>query len=59
MTVEVALEDDTARELMYDQCVEVLPEEFVDGKLEEAVKGTLKELYDNRDEVAEQIEQQR
>lgn len=57
MAKEVTVDLDEARGLMYERIFEDdrLPDEFLETKLREAYVQTLEEMYDNADELAQQI----
>lgn len=54
-TAEVYLED--ADDLMYESLVEEFGEELISADLREVVKERVRQLYDNRDAVAQQLAQ--
>jgi len=54
-TAEITLED--ADTLMYDNLTEEFGEEIVDADVREVVKERIRQLYDNRATVAQQLAQ--
>lgn len=54
-TLEVRLAD--ADELMYEDLVMEFSEEFITADVREVVKERVRQLYDNRDAVAQEIQQ--
>jgi hypothetical protein len=54
-TTTISLED--ADELMYDSLVDEFGEGFIAADLREVVKERVRQLYDNREQVAQQVAQ--
>ena len=48
---------DDARTIMYDQLCEMLAEDIIDEQLGAALDEYLTDMYDNREQLAEQMEQ--
>jgi len=51
------VELEAADELMYDSLVEEFGEELIAADVREVVKERVRQLYDNRDAVAQQLQQ--
>jgi|APHM01.1.fsa_nt_gi hypothetical protein len=55
---EITIEFDDAREIMYEDLIEMFNEQTVNGMLEEQVIQQLTKIYDNREELKKQAKQQ-
>jgi hypothetical protein len=59
MTKTIEIEIDDAREVMYDELVELLGEKQTDALLGNALTESLTDAYDQRAQLAQQIAQRR
>ena len=55
---EITIELDDAREVMYDELTELFTEEAIEETLKDQSVQHLTQMYDNRDELQEKMEQQ-
>jgi len=53
-TISIDLE---ARDALYSELVEELPEEAVQAELKKAVHDTVSQMYDERDQIAQKLQQ--
>ena len=55
----ISVELDGARDVMYSELNDLLGEQIVDAEIESQLIDVVTEMYDNREQLKQQLEQQR